>query len=51
MWNVMEDETMGIPRGDKVPLGDNRSATHRKIYLRLLGFILFIIVSSKLSSY
>jgi len=32
--NVMEDKTMGIPRGDKVPLGDNRSATHGKLYLR-----------------
>ena len=34
MWNVVEGETMEIPGGDKVPPGDNRSATHRKLYLR-----------------
>ena len=30
----MEDKTMGIPRGDNVPIRDNGSATHRKLYLR-----------------
>jgi len=34
VWNVMEGKTMGVLRGDKVPLGDNRSATCGKLYLR-----------------
>ena len=34
MWNVVEDETMEILSEDKVALIDNRSATHRKLYLR-----------------
>jgi|SRR5882724_2864823 len=34
VWNVVEDEKMEILSGDKVPLGDNRSATHRKLYVR-----------------
>jgi len=43
-WNVMEYKTMGIPRGDKVPLGDNRSATCGKLYLRH-DSVLFIVSS------
>ena len=34
MWNELEDETMEILSGDKVPLRENRSATHGKLYLR-----------------
>ena len=30
----MENETMEILNGDKVPLGDNRGATGGKLYLR-----------------
>ena len=34
VWIVVEDETMEIPAGDKVPLRDNRSATHKKTVLK-----------------
>ena len=33
-WNVMENETMEILNGVKVPLRDNKGATGRKLYLR-----------------
>ena len=34
VWNVMEGKTREVLRGDKVPLKDNRRATHGKLYLR-----------------
>src|SRR5882724_5980570 len=37
MWrNVVEETNNRDPKGDKVPLGDNRGATHGKRYLRSL---------------
>src|SRR5882724_3907885 len=37
MWrNVVEETNNRDPKGDKVPLGDNRGATHKKGYLRSL---------------
>jgi len=34
VWIAVEDKKMEIPGGAKVPLGNNRRATHRKLYLR-----------------
>src|SRR5882724_2437907 len=37
MWrNAVEETDNRDPKGDKVPLGDNRGATHGKLYLRSL---------------
>src|SRR5882724_13430130 len=37
MWrNVVEETNNRDPKGDKVPLEDNRGATHGKVYLRSL---------------
>ena len=49
VWDAMEDGTMGILRGDKVPLRDHRSAPCGKLYLRH-GLALFN-VSSLLDLY
>ena len=32
--NVVEERDNMDPKGDKVPLGNNRGATHGKLYLR-----------------
>jgi len=34
VWDMVEGETMEILSRDKVPLGDNKGATGRKLYLR-----------------
>jgi len=35
MWrHAVEERDNKDPKGDKVPLGDNRGATHGKLYLR-----------------
>jgi len=34
--NAVEETDNRDPKGDKVPLGDNRSATNGKLYLRSL---------------
>jgi len=36
MENVVEETDNKDPKGDKVPLGDKRGATHGKLYLRSL---------------
>jgi len=52
VWNVVEDGTMEIPNGDKVPLGDNRSATHEKTVLKTwFGVVKCILLSWHLNSY